>query len=62
MTNPATDLHATVERVRAERFPALPADLVATILTIEAECVENRSEATRRAAAAIQAFLDSKGV
>ena len=60
MTSPQTDLEATVERVRAERFPTLPADLVAAILKIESECVENRPEATRRAAAAIQAFLDSK--
>jgi hypothetical protein len=62
MTNPLTDLEATVERVRAERFPALPADLVASILKIEAECVESRSEAARRVGAAIQAFLDSKGL
>lgn len=62
MTNSATDLEATVERVRAERFPTLPTDLVATILKIEAECVENRSEATRRVGVAIQAFLGSKGV
>jgi hypothetical protein len=62
MTNPPTDLEATVERVRAERFPTLSADLVATILKIEAECVENRSDATRRIGVAIQTFLDSKGV
>jgi hypothetical protein len=61
MTNPQTDLEATVERVRAERFPALPADLVAAILKIESECVETRSEATRRVNAAIEVFLDSKG-
>ena len=61
MSNLLSDLEATVERVRAERFSTLPADLVAAILKIEGECVENRPEATRRTAAAIQAFLDSKG-
>ncbi len=61
MTNPLADLEATVEKVRAEHFPSLPADLVETILKIEAECVENRTEATRRAGAAIQAYLDTKG-
>jgi len=61
MTNPLSDLEATVERVRVERFSSLPADLVTAILKIEAECVENRPEATRRIASAIQAFLDSKG-
>lgn len=61
MTNPLTDLEATVERVRAERFPALPPSLALSILHIEAECIENRSEAARRVAAEIQAFLDSRG-
>lgn len=60
MQNPQTDLEATVERVRGERFSTLPASLVAAILKIEAECVESRSEATRRVGAAIQEFLDSK--
>ena len=62
MTNPLTDLEATVERVRTERFPTLPADLVAAILKIEAESVEDRSEATRRVSGVIQTYLDSKDV
>ncbi len=60
MMNPLNDLEATVERVRAERFPNLPDDLALKILQIEAECVENRTEAARRVDAAIQTYLDSK--
>ena len=59
MTTPLSQLEPTVEAVRAARFPKLPAELVEAILKIENECVENRSEAERRVANAIQAFLDS---
>lgn len=61
MTKPLSDLEATVERVRAKHFPSLPADLVATILRIESESVENRADAARRVAAALQAHLDQSG-
>lgn len=59
MTNPLADLEATVERVRAERFPVLPSGLVNSILRIEAESVENRSEAAGRISVVIQAYVDS---
>ncbi|HLL46156.1 MAG TPA: hypothetical protein VK399_05590 [Longimicrobiaceae bacterium] len=40
-------LLATVEQVRAERYPSLPADLVARILTVEAEHPGDRVVAMR---------------
>ncbi len=61
MTNPLNELSATAERVRAGSFPTLSAALVGDILQIEAECVENRSEALRRVGERIQAYLDSQG-
>lgn len=41
------ELIATVEQVRAERYPSLPADLIAQILTVEAQHPEDRAEAMR---------------
>jgi hypothetical protein len=42
-----TNLIATVEQVRSERYPSLPADLVARILAIEAQHPGNRAAAMR---------------
>jgi hypothetical protein len=61
MTNPLTELKDTVEAVRTEQFPSLPAELVSEILQIEAECVEARPEALRRVEAAIQASVARQG-
>ena len=41
------ELIATVEKVRAERYPMLPADLAAQILSIETERPDDRTEAMR---------------
>ena len=41
------ELIATVERVRAEKYPHLPADLVREILEAEAAYPDDRSNAVR---------------
>jgi hypothetical protein len=55
------DLKGTIERLRAEKFPNLPADLVAKILTIEAEFPDNRAEAYKRCVEAVDDYLRNEG-
>jgi hypothetical protein len=52
------DLREVVEELRAERFPELPAALVAEILGIEAEHVEDRGPAPRLVEALIDGHLE----
>lgn len=54
------ELIATVEQVRAERYPSLPPDLVSQILAIEAEHPEDRTEAMRAIKQAVLAALNSQ--
>lgn len=54
------ELIATVEQVRAERYPSLPPDLVSQILTIEAEHPDGRREAMRAIKQAVLAALTSQ--
>ena len=51
------ELMATVEQVRAERYPFLPAALVAHILSIESEHPEDRTEAMRAIKLSVLAAL-----
>ena len=54
------ELIATVEQVRAERYPSLPPDLVSQILAIEAEHPDGRTEAMRAIKQAVFAALASQ--
>ncbi len=56
------DLKATVEELRAARFPSLPSSLVDTILETEAEHVEDRGPALRKVERAIDAFVSGPEV
>lgn len=53
------ELAATVEQVRAARFPQLSADLVERILAIEAEHGDDRAAAMREIKSAVLAALSA---
>lgn len=50
-------LLAAVERIRAERFPELPAELVEHLLMIESAHMENRDVAKAQVQTAIDTFI-----
>jgi Fe-S-cluster formation regulator IscX/YfhJ len=54
-----SDLQQTVEAIREERYPTLPADVVRKILELEDQHVEDRGPAPRLVEAVIDAWLDS---
>ena len=54
-----SDLQETVEAIRAERYPNLPAEVVRRILDVEDEHVEDRGPAPRLVETVIDAWLDS---
>ncbi len=56
-TNDMSDLQQSVERLRKERFPSLPAELVREIVSIEAEFIGNRPHAIERIRDAVEEFL-----
>jgi hypothetical protein len=57
MKTPSSDLEATIEALRKQKYPDLPEDLVVKILQIEALHVENRMEAYKRVMQAIEEYL-----
>ena len=54
------DLLETLEEIRQQSFPDLAADLVAQILELEAEHVEDRGPAPRRVESLIDAALGTR--
>ena len=58
---PDEELLDTIEQIRRERFPDLPAGLVKAIVATEQEFPDNRSEAFRRISDAIDEHLNHKG-
>jgi hypothetical protein len=52
------ELLHTIEQIRAENFGDIPADLVSNIVNIERDFTENRQEAYKRIAQAIDAHLE----
>lgn len=42
------DLYTTVERIRADHYPDLDAELVSSLLTVQQRYAEDRPEARRR--------------
>ena len=59
MTTPDQELLDTIEEIRKQKFPELPADLVKQIVVIERDFTENRQEAYKRISLAIDVYLDS---
>lgn len=52
------DLLDTLESIRSERFPDLPAELIAQIVESEAEHVEDRGPAPRHVETLVDAWLE----
>jgi hypothetical protein len=51
------ELLDTIEEIRKQKFPEVPADLVEQIVLIERDYTDNRLEAFKRIAQAIDAHL-----
>jgi hypothetical protein len=54
------ELLDTIEQIRQDKFPEVPAELVKEIALIEANYTENRQEAYRRIAQAVDAYLQKQ--
>jgi hypothetical protein len=54
---PEQELLDTIEEIRKKRFPEISADLVKQVIGIERDFTENRSEAYKRIAQAIDSHL-----
>jgi hypothetical protein len=52
------ELLDTIEQIRKQNFPEVPADLVEQIALIERDFTDNRPEAYRRISQAIDSHLD----
>jgi hypothetical protein len=55
---PEQELLDTIEEIRKQKLPEVPADLVKQIALIERDFTDNRPEAYRRISEAIDAHLD----
>jgi hypothetical protein len=54
------ELLDTIEQIRNAKFADIPAELVKEIVLIEANYTDNRVEAYRRVAQAIDAYLEKQ--
>jgi hypothetical protein len=59
MTTPEQELLDTIEDIRKQKFPELPADLVKQIVLIEKDFTDNRQEAFRRISSVIDEYLNN---
>ena len=57
MTTPDQDLLDTIEEIRMQEFPEVPAELVKQIVLIERDFTENRHEAYKRISQAMDIHL-----
>jgi hypothetical protein len=57
---PDHELLDTIEAIRKEKFPEVPAELVEQIVLIERNFTDNRQEAYRRIGQAIDTHLTSQ--
>ena len=55
---PEQELLDTIEEIRKKNFPEVAADLVKQLVSIEMDFTDNRQEANKRIAQAIDAHLD----
>lgn len=58
MTTPEQDLLDTIEKIRQQKFPEIPAELVKQMILIEKDFTDNRQEAYKRISLAIEEHLD----
>jgi hypothetical protein len=57
---PEQDLLDTIEEIRKGKFPEIPAELLKEIVLIERDYTDNRQEAYKRIAQAIDAHMAKK--
>jgi len=62
MNNNVNDLSETVQKLRDEKYPDIPEDLVAEILVVETNFLEARAESSKRIARAVDTYLGEKEV
>ena len=55
------DLIETVQKLRIEKYPDIPAALVNKIIEAEAKFIDNRVEASRNVAAIIDDYFGEEG-
>ena len=56
---PEQELLDTIEKIRADKFSDIPADLVKQIVLIERDFTDNRQEAYKRISQVIDAHIDN---
>ena len=54
---PEQELLDTIEQIRRQRFPELPAELVKQIVLIETDFTDNRQEAYKQISRALDMYL-----
>jgi hypothetical protein len=59
MMTTENELIETIQKLREEKFPDLPKELVTEILKIESEFVEDRNEAFNRISHIVEDYLDT---
>jgi hypothetical protein len=60
MTTPEQELLDTIEKLRQEKFPQLPAELVRQIVEIERDFTDSRAEAYKRITQAVSQHLETQ--
>jgi len=60
--NETEDMAQVIEKLRSERFPSLPKDLVKHILEIEVEFYEDRGQVFKRIEEIVEQYLDTEEV
>lgn len=55
----ASNIAETLQTIRAEEYPNLPKELIAQIVEIEANYIDDRLEARRQIDALVERYLDS---
>lgn len=58
MTEDTDELTATLESIRKEEFPEIPADLVEEIIRIEEETLEEREKTQGRISEVVESHLE----
>ena len=56
---PEQELLDTIEKIRADKFSDIPADLVKQIVLIERDFTDTRQEAYKRISQVIDAYIDN---
>ncbi|MCX5729630.1 MAG: hypothetical protein NTZ28_12490 [Nitrospirae bacterium] len=61
MKKTKNEMLAVIEKLREDKFPDLPADLVARIIETEADFMENQVEACKRVGQLVDQYIPSEG-